>query len=275
MAGDEYLRNILQWRKEMDANLRRENDLLAMEGIFWLKKGRNTFGSSRDCDLLFPKDAPRLLGALELNDASVVTLHLDFGQGAELNGQPIQTSAVLKHEQEDYPSFVKFGDFCIVVFHRADKVGIRLWDNARARTYPPRTWFPIDEAFHIPAHYTPYPIAMKIKVPNVSGDMEDDYVQGFVSFKFQGKACRLDAVELEDASLYFRFKDLTNGYKTYPNGRYLNTEPMGKDGQVLLDFNKAYNPPSAFTQHAICTFAPELNHLKVPIEAGELYAGHK
>ncbi len=275
MAGDEYLRNILQWRKEVDANLRRENDLLAMEGVFWLKRGKNTFGSSRDCDILFPKQAPRLLGALELNDSSIVTLHLDFGQNAELNGQPIQTSAMLKDDQDAAPSFVKFGDLSIVVFHRADKVGIRLWDNARSRTYPPRAWFPIEEAFHIPANYTPYPIATKVKVPNILGEMEDDYVQGFVSFKFQGKACRLDAAELEDASLQFHFKDLTNGNKTYPNGRYLNTESMGKDGQVFLDFNKAYNPPSAFTQYAICTFAPELNHLKVPIEAGELYAGRK
>ncbi|HUI88139.1 MAG TPA: DUF1684 domain-containing protein [Anaerolineales bacterium] len=275
MAGDEYLRRILQWRKDMDANLRRENDLLAMEGVFWLKKGRNTLGSSRDSDIIFPKHAPRLLGALELDDASVVTLHLDYGQSALLNGQPIQASTVLKHDQEDCPSVAKFGDLSIVVFHRGDKVGIRLWDNARSRTYPPRAWFPIDEGFRVSAQYTPYPIATKVKVPNVLGEIEDDYVQGFVSFKFQGRACRLDAAELEDASLSFHFQDLTNSHQTYPNGRYLNTEPMGKDGQVFLDFNQAYNPPSAFTQYALCTFAPELNHLKVPVEAGELYTVHK
>jgi len=275
MAGDEYLRSILQWRKDMDSSLRRENDLLAMEGVFWLKKGRNTFGSSRDCDLLFPKQAPRLLGTLDLDEASVVTLHLDYGQHAELNGQPIQTATVLKYDDEDSPGYVKFGDLCIVAFHYADKVGIRLWDNGRVHTYPPRAWYPVDEAFRIPAQYTPYPIATKIKVPNVLGEMEDDYVQGYVSFKQQGKACRLDASELENGSLYFHFKDLTNGNKTYPNGRYLNTEPMGKDGLVFLDFNKAYNPPSAFTQHAICTFAPDLNHLKVALEAGELFSEHK
>jgi uncharacterized protein (DUF1684 family) len=275
MAGDDYLRSILQWRKDMDSNLRRENDLLAMEGVFWLKKGRNTFGSSRDCDIIFPKQAPRLIGTLDLNDASVVTLNLDFGQTGKLNDQRVQTSMVLKHEQEDNPSYVKFGNLCIVVFHHGDRVGIRLWDNGRLLTYPPRAWYPIDEAFRLPAQYTPYPIATKIKVPDVLGEMEDDYVQGYVSFKFQGKVCRLDASELEDASLYFQFKDLTNGDKTYPNGRYLNTGPMRKDGQVFLDFNKAYNPPSAFTQHAICTFAPDLNNLKVPIEAGELFISHK
>ena len=104
----------------------------------------------------------------------------------------------------------------------------------------------------------------------------DDILQAICAGDaFNELACRLDAAELEDTSLYFHFKDLTNGNKTYPNGRYLYTEPMGKDGQVFLDFNKAHNPPSAFTQYAICTFAAELNHLKVSIEAGELYAGHK
>ncbi len=275
MAGDEYLRSILKWRKDMDSELRRENNVLALEGVFWLKKGRNTLGSSRDCDIHLPKQAPRLLGTLDLSDTAAVTVHLDFGQTAELNGQPIQTSTILKHEQEDPPSYVKFGELCMLVFHYAGKVGIRLWDNGRLLTYPPRAWYPIDEAFRTPAQYTPYPIATKIKVPNVFGEMEDDYVQGYVSFKFLGKACRLDASELEDASLYFQFKDLTNENKTYPKGRYLSTEPMAEDGQVFLDFNKSYNPPSAFTQHAICTFAPDLNHLKVPIEAGELYLGHK
>ena len=275
MAGDEYLRSILQWRKDMDANLHRENDLLAMEGVFWLKKGRNTFGSSRDCDILFPKTAPRLLGTLDLDDTQAVTLHLDFGQTGELNGGSVKPSTVLRHEQEENPSYIKFGDFCFVVFHYGGKVGIRLWDNGRLRTAPPRSWYPVDDAFRIPAWYTPYPIATKIKVPNVQGEMEEDYVQGYVSFKYQGRNCRLDASEMDDASLYFHFKDLTNGNKTYPEGRYLNTEPIKEDGQVFLDFNKAYNPPSAFTQHAVCTFAPDINHLKVAIEAGELYAGHK
>ena len=151
MANDEYLRSILQWRKDMDAELRRENNWLAVAGLFWLKKGVNTFGSSRDCDIHFPKQTPRLIGAFEF-DGTVVTLSLDIGQSAELNGKPVQSPAVLKHDLEDSPSFVKFGNLCAAVIHRADRVGIRLWDNTREerRTFPPRAWFPVEETFPRP-----------------------------------------------------------------------------------------------------------------------------
>jgi len=274
MPSDEYLRNILQWRREMDTNLRRENDWLAAAGLYWLKKGNNTFGSSRDCDILLPKPVPRLLGAFEFDGAAVVTLHLDIGQSAEVNGQIIQTSAVLKHDLEDAPSFVKFGDLCLVVIQRAGRVGIRLWDNAREerRSFPPRTWFPVDERYHIPALYTPYPLPAKVKMFNAYGQWEENYMQGYVSFNLEGRTYSLDTSDLNDGGLYIQFQDLTNKEKTYPEGRYHYTEAVQEDGRVFLDFNKAFNPPSAFTEFATCTFPPNQNSLNVSIEAGETYS---
>lgn len=277
MSSDEYLRDMLQWRKELDADLRRENNWLAVAGLFWLKQGMNTFGSSRDCDILFPKQAPRLLGAFEFDGASTVTLHLDIGQRAELKGEPVQTPAVLKHDLEDSPSFVKFGDLCVAVIHRADKVGIRLWDNAREerRTFPPRAWFPVDEKYRVPALYTPYPVPVKVKMFNAFGVWEENYMRGYVSFNLAGRTYNLDSSDLKDGGLYIQFQDLTNGEKTYPKGRYHYTEPVQEDGRVILDFNKVFNPPSAFTDFATCTFPPNQNDLNLSIEAGELYAGHK
>jgi hypothetical protein len=38
----------------------------------------------------------------------------------------------------------------------------------------------------------------------------------------------------------------------------------------ILDFNKAYNPPCAFTDVATCPLPPKQNQLQVRIEAGEL-----
>ncbi|HEY9152534.1 MAG TPA: DUF1684 domain-containing protein [Anaerolineales bacterium] len=273
MTSDEYLRSILQWRKDMDANLRRENDWLAAAGLFWLKKGNNTFGSSRDCDIVFPKQMPRLIGAFAFDGASTVTLQLDIGQSAELNGEPIQTSAVLKHDLEESPSFVKFGDLCAAVIHRADKVGIRLWDNSREarRTFPPRAWFPVDEKYRIPALYTPYPVPMKFKMFNAFGEWEENYMQGYVAFNLRGRTYHLDASDMNDGSLYIQFTDLTNGEKTYSKGRYHYTEAVQEDGKVFLDFNKAFNPPSAFSEYSTCTFPPSQNTLNVAMEAGELY----
>lgn len=42
-----------------------------------------------------------------------------------------------------------------------------------------------------------------------------------------------------------------------------------REGRVVIDFNKAHNPPCAFTPYATCPLPPESNRLTVRIEAGE------
>ena len=73
--------------------------------------------------------------------------------------------------------------------------------------------------------------------------------------------------------LFFVFRDLTAGKETYGAGRFLDTPPP-QDGKVVLDFNKAYNPPCAFTPYATCPLPPAENRLAVRIEAGEKKYGH-
>ena len=68
--------------------------------------------------------------------------------------------------------------------------------------------------------------------------------------------------------LFVVFGDSTNGRETYGGGRFLYSA-LPKDGQVVLDFNKAYNPPCAFTPFATCPLPPRQNRLPIPIAAGE------
>ena len=71
-----------------------------------------------------------------------------------------------------------------------------------------------------------------------------------------------------DQQLFYIFRDLTTGKETYPAGRFFYSD-MPKDGKVVLDFNKAYNPPCAFTPFATCPLPPKENYLPVRVEAGE------
>ena len=71
-----------------------------------------------------------------------------------------------------------------------------------------------------------------------------------------------------DGELFYIFRDATTGKSTYPSGRFLYSDAP-KDGKVILDFNKAYNPPCAFTPYATCPLPPKQNRMEVPIEAGE------
>jgi uncharacterized protein (DUF1684 family) len=64
--------------------------------------------------------------------------------------------------------------------------------------------------------------------------------------------------------------DLTSKSETYPGGRFLDSDPV-VNGKVVLDFNRAYNPPCAVTPYATCPLAPKENRLSVAIAAGEKY----
>jgi uncharacterized protein (DUF1684 family) len=272
MINDAYAKSIENWRAEMDAAIRAESSWLALVGLFWLQDGINTLGSSADCDIHLPKRAPALLGAIRL-DGDQATLQVDIGQSVDVNGVPVQTTSPLKSDVEDVPSIITFKDLRMIIVRRGNRVGLRLWDNLQAREFPPRTWYDVDESLRLQALYTAYPVPVKVDMPNVQGEIESGYVQGYISFKIDAKSHSLDATELDDGRLHIQFNDLTGGVQTYPGGRYLQTEAVLEDGRVVLDFNKAYNPPCAFTKFATCTFAPTGNHLKVAIEAGERYSG--
>ncbi len=273
MVNEQYEQSILKWRQEVDANLRRENGWLALAGLFWLSRGTNVIGSDTKADIILPRRAPVRLGTFEF-DGNNVTLNIEDNMPVEVNGTATK-SALLDADQEDVPSFITFSDMRMVVVRRSKGVGIRIWDNTREerRLFPSREWFPVKESMCIPATYTRYDIPKVVKMPDILGAILDEPMQGFVSFELFGKKHELDVEELPDRRLFIQFMDLTNGNPTYPSGRYHYTDAH-EDGKVFVDFNKAYSPPCAFTDYATCTFPPQENHLKVAIEAGEIYPRH-
>ncbi len=93
-------------------------------------------------------------------------------------------------------------------------------------------------------------------------------------FHLAGREFRLYPILEEPGAkqLFFIFRDQTSGKETYGAGRFLYTD-LPKDGQVILDFNKAYNPPCVFTPYATCPLPPPENRLAVRIEAGERPTG--
>jgi hypothetical protein len=96
---------------------------------------------------------------------------------------------------------------------------------------------------------------------------------GYVEWTWRGQKLRLTPVT-EGDQLFFIFRDKTAGKSTYPAARFLYADPP-KNGIVIVDFNKAYNPPCVFTPYATCPLPPPENRLAVPVEAGErMYTGH-
>ena len=131
-------------------------------------------------------------------------------------------------------------------------------------------WYPVDEAHRVTARWVAHPTPQTIPIANVLGQVDELPTPGYAAFTIGGAEVRLHPVlETPDAKeLFFIFKDATSGKDTYPAGRYLYT-PLPADGELVLDFNKAYSPPCAFTPYATCPLPPPQNRLKVRIEAGE------
>ncbi|MDR3677832.1 MAG: DUF1684 domain-containing protein, partial [Acidobacteriota bacterium] len=172
------------------------------------------------------------------------------------------------------PDVLRVRSLSMFVIHRGNRFGIRLKDkdSEARRKFTGTHWFPVAEEYRVTAKFVPYTPPRKIAVPNILGDVEQEDCPGYVEFTLKGRQYRLDPVSAGN-ELFFIFRDLTAGKETYPSGRFLNTAGA-KNGEVVLDFNQAVNPPCAFTPYATCPLPPAQNHLPVRIEAGELRYGH-
>ena len=121
------------------------------------------------------------------------------------------------------------------------------------------------------AKFTPYEHPRQVAVPNVLGQAPGIQSPGYLTFTLDGRAWRLEPVYETDehTDLFLIFKDLTSRDSTYPAGRFLHA-PLPQNGYVMVDFDKAYNPPCAFTNFATCPLPTKQNRLPLRIDAGEL-----
>ena len=108
---------------------------------------------------------------------------------------------------------------------------------------------------------------------NVLGDRERYTSPGVVEFTLHGQKLRLEPVSSGSDRLFFVFRDGTSGNETYGAARFLTTDGP-QNNQVMLDFNKAVNPPCAYNPFTTCPLPPKDNRLTTRIEAGELDYHH-
>ena len=270
MAEQTYRQTINQWRQERDAGIRGENSWLALAGLYWLKLGKNQFGSDPDNEIQLPERAPASVGYFEYNGRSV-SLRTNSGQKISVNDKTTDF-ALLQPDIAETPSFIKLEGVQMVVIQRGNRMGVRMWDNQSEKraSFPARTWYDIDEAYRVPAVFTAYAHTKMAYFPDLTGEKAEFPVEGYVTFELNEKSHTLDINKEDDGTLFLRFSDPTAEDETYPTGRYLVADVL-PDGNIILDFNKAYNPPCAFTDFATCVFAPEQNHLDFRVTAGETY----
>jgi uncharacterized protein len=269
LAQTSYKAEIEKWRKEREASLRKDNGWLSVAGLFWLKNGENRVGTASLNEIaLPPQSAPARVGSFLLRNGKTV-FTAESGVEVRAAGKPVRTLE-MKPDVPGPADSITIGALSMSVIERGGRYAIRLRDNNSSlrKEFSGLHWFDVDEAWRIRAKWVPYNPPKQIGVLDIVGITEQAVCPGYASFTLAGKEVRLEPTD-EDGQLFFVFRDVTAGKETYPSGRFLDTSAP-RDGYVILDFNKAYNPPCAFTPFATCPLPSAQNRLPVRIPAGEL-----
>lgn len=268
-----YTDSINAWHQQRIADLKKENGWLNLAGLFWLKPGINSFGSSDSADVSFPNShLSKVAGYFKWED-SLVHLHVNGTDPVTINGIRVYDT-VMFNLSAGQSLVGSFESLRWTIIKREDRVGIRLRDlnSRKVSEFHGIHRFPVQEAYRIQARFIP--AADKyITITNVLGQKTPQRSPGQLQFELNGQQYTLDPLQEGDA-LFIIFGDGTSGKSTYPSGRFLIAEKPDAQGFTVLDFNKAYNPPCAFTAFATCPLPPRQNWLPVSVKAGEQFSGH-
>ena len=273
-----YQKDIDTWRAERLKKLTGPDGWTTLVGLYWFKSGENTFGSGSGNDMqLDAAGFPVHVGRFDF-DGKGVSFTAALGATVTSDGKPVRTLKLLTDADQDpkAPTTLSVGSVSFYAIKRVDKFGVRVKDTAAdARVhFKGLDYFPVSQDWRFEAKFEPYTPMKKIPIINILGMEEDMNSPGALTFEVDGTQYRLDTVLEDGETDYFvMFADQTSGKQTYGAGRFLYVKPP-VDGVTVLDFNKSYNPPCAFSRYATCPLPPQQNRLPVAIPAGELkYAG--
>jgi uncharacterized protein len=261
------------WHAQREKRLASEDGWLTLVALLWLKEGDNLAGSGDAATVVFPSKAPARLGTFH-RSGSAVSFQPAPGVVVTRAGQPF-LGGPLKSDADGDPDVLEAGGLRFFVIQRGDRMGLRVKDPdaPKRRDFRGIPTYAADPRWRIEARWEPAPPGNSIPVPNVLGTVDKMEAPGTAVFSVDGQEFRLAAVlEEGETNLFFVFADATNRTETYGAGRFLYAQPP-KAGRVVLDFNRAYNPPCAFSPYATCPLPPKQNRLPIPITAGEKRAG--
>jgi uncharacterized protein len=275
---DDYLQQIRQWQAQRLGQLLAPSGWLSLTGFGWLGTGANRIGSAADNDIVLG-NGPAHLGVVTLTASGEAWLRLTAESDAKIDGKSLRQARLFDDAGiGTTPSIVSFGTASLYVIHRDGRKAVRVKDDAAAGhvRFSGLDYFAIDPAWRVIADWTPFASPDQLTLSRRLGSVSTVDVPGKARFQLHGRThTLLPYQEKAGGDLFFVLADQTSGEDTYDKARFLYAPPP-VDGKLVLDFNKAHNPPSAFTPYANCPIAPPENALALRVVAGEKrYRGHR
>lgn len=263
-----YADEIRAWQESREESLRSESGYLALAGLYWLEPGATNFGSGglNDWQWTF---GPTRAGVLHLRGGEV-TLVAEPGVEFFVDGAVVR-SVSLNDDTPGPPTRVSLADGEFWVIERAGRVGVRLRHPGSEvlESYTGTDRYPIRESWRRAARFVRFDSPKPIAVPNVLGSTFEGESPGILIFEHEGEPYKLTVNSESDTRLFVVFGDATNGEETYGGGRFLSVDLPDADGNTVVDFNKAYNPPCAYSPYTTCPLPLPENELPLRVEAGE------
>ena len=267
-----HTQEILEFQRRRLESLHSDTGWLTVAGFSWLTPGENSFGSGSHCAVPMPEGAPEQAGVFILSEDGVRVTLADGVQGT-IDEAPAAPGQFMAPDVTGSPNFLQVGRFTLWVIERGGRLGVRLRDPEAPlrREFAGLESYPIDEAYRLDAEYVPLEQPAVKTEGNVLGYETEYAVYGRVHFTLEGKEFTLSPTQddSQDSTLFIVFADKTTGTETYGGGRFLYAD-VAEDGTVVLDFNKAYNPPCAFNPYTTCPLPAPENLLPIAIRAGEM-----
>ena len=258
------------WRRMYAASLAERQGWMSLVSLTWL-----TDGQLLPLRRFRPDAKGDVVGTVtRLGDA--VFFQPDPSKQVTVNGSKVRAWE-LTPDTDGIPDLVEAGPDTWAFIKRGDRFGIRGWnvDHGKGLARIGLRWAPLRPQLNFLAKWVPYSKPRMVMIVNVLGQRTPTPMHGFAEFRVDGRRYRLEGTGTpEIGKVFFNFRDVSCNTVAYQPGRFLDA-PFTPTGRIRLDFNRAYNPPCAYTSHATCPLPHKENVLKVAIEAGELrFPGH-
>ena len=259
---------IMDWRQRRDERLASDSGWMTLVGLEWLQEGDNRVGTGTASTIKIP-GGPAHWGTIHVFGDELRFVPAP-DSGVTVNGAEA-TEVMLVADNAGEPTLIASGNLSFYVIFR-ESYALRIKDTQAPalQEFTGVNTYDFQPDWRYNARFIPAEDGQTIEIANVLGHLSPSPVYGIAEFERDGVNYRLLALGDETSeSLWFLFADRTSGRETYGAGRFLYSDGMPENGRLLVDFNKAYNPPCAFNEYSTCPLPPQQNRLDLAVTAGE------
>ena len=260
------------WRDERRASLLAPDGWASLTGLHWIGEGAHYIGANagNGIQLLI---GPAHLGMIERRGQSIRFVP-HVGGDLTLDGAELTDATALRSDDlEGGPGVLGFdggrGEATVILRSGRYALRVRHVDAPTRTGFTALDYWPPEQAWVVTGRFIAHPPGKTVEIGNIVGGVDAMPNPGAVEFQRDGQDYRLEAIDDGSGQLFLIFADRTNGQGSYGAGRFLYAPMADANGRVLLDFNRAYSPPCAFTDFATCPLPPPENRLDLAVTAGE------